>query len=167
MKGLTFLLLIAVAVAISCSKEDAKPDYSKYKALIKPVSKSGTLKALTNEQVVKQAWELSMNNNGMSAVATRDTINNMLIIPADAIITMEGWLRMDDFLFTNDITIRDRNSKIIAYITNAEVKKGRELIINAFNADRKDSCVWYLQNCYHFIPINDADWRELYRQGKN
>jgi hypothetical protein len=167
MKRLTFLLLIAIAITISCSKENVKPDYSKYKALIKPVSKSGTLKALTNDQVVKQAWLIYMNNEGLVGMATKDTINNMLVIPTSAIITMEGWLRMDDFLFTNDITIRDHNRKIIAYITNAEVKRGRELIVNAFNAGKKDSCVWYLQNCYHFLPIDDADWKELFKQGKN
>jgi hypothetical protein len=166
MKRLVPLLLMTVAL-FSCSKEKETPNYSEFKAILKP--QAGTLKALTNDQVYEQAWAYQFNTT-METMAFKDEVKKELYIPSFHIINSDNTLYPDSkgsFLSGESFVVINADHKVIAYVPNATMRKAQRLITDAFNKGRMDSCVFYLQNVYKFIPIDDAEWRDLKKNGLN
>lgn len=158
MKKVILLVSAVTLLFASCKKEkeNVKPDYSRFQVHVSGMKP--TLKALSNAEVVKNAYIMVLNNRYLYA-AQRDTINNELLIPAHFVITSYG--ELGDFITYRDNVIINREQKVIAYIPNSISIKGETLIRNAYNSNKLDSCIWYLKNHYKFIPINDEDYQRL------
>lgn len=161
------ILFFAVAVMLfaSCSKEDVKPDYSNMKARIKAATP--TLKAgeLSPSEVVVQAASVMWDERYVGTAQKSEDMTE-IIIPTIYILTSEN--KLDNmFIAGKDLIIRNNKQEVIAYVPNSTMRVAEPLIRNSFNNGKLDSCIYYLANKYKFIPITDAAWKELKKQGLN
>lgn len=163
-----FILLLALIALSSCEKETAKSiDYTNFKAILNP--KGTTLKALSNDDVVKEAWIVQFGKRFEVAVEKNEE-RTKVIIPSWYIIDRDRLYDLtaeDCFLTAQDVVIMKQGHEVIAYVPNATMRKAQTLITNAFNADKMDSCMYYLQTMYVFTPIDNEEFWNLERQDLN
>ena len=163
-----FILLLLVATIAACEKEDSKLDTSKYNALIKPLAPNkSSLKAYTADEVVTKAFNMGLDDNRLLCKVWKDTVNHCIVLPYDYVMSIAGDMNYS-FMNAQNVTIIGQGSwDVIAYIPNAIMKRGRELVLNAHFAHKPDSVVWYLQNIYKFVPVDDSTYKDLRKKGLN
>lgn len=164
-----FILLLLVAALAACEKESTKVDYTKFKAILNPMTPTQMttrqlLKAMTNSQVYDSATVIMWDKRWIGTI-WKDTINRQIFLPPQYIIFEDGtWV--NEFIKGRDVVIRNK-LEVIAYIPNAIMDDGQRLITNAYNAGKIDSCLWYLKNIYKWIPITNDDWVKLEANNQN
>ena len=166
MKKLIFLFA-AVLIMCSCEKNDDKvvqPVAPKFSIVLK--AKTSYLKtALTNDQVVEQAYVVQLSKNTDIEI-TKNLETKEIILPSTLVLKADGTLN-EWFFAQEDMVVLDKNRKVIAYVMNGSFRVGEESIRRCFAKGALDSCDYYLKELYRTIPIDDADWKNLESKNMN
>lgn len=178
-----FILLTCIAVLASCSKgnewdSDHPININVRETLSRADTTDTTARRLTPKEIVQQTWSIQLHNvdeygivyepvRGFSD-AQIDTVNWRLKMWSTDIIDFRGNL-MDgplDFLNSYDVTLIKESCEVIAYIPNSVLETAREEIISAYNDGDYDRVYDLFDDAYTAIPITQAEYDELVKNGE-
>lgn len=185
MKKLLFYLLLCLAIAVSCSKDNngkLRPDAMISiwpKGVVHQTKADGHL---SNYEIVKQTYNLSFYNASLGSgnlvrgfsPAQRDTVNVRLLMWGTDIIGQFGDY-ITEFIDGHDFVLRRNLTTLpatpvydtIAYISNGTIINARNRIKAAYDANNYTAVYAAFDSVFTFIPITGAEWRELKKRGEN